>query len=181
VYGIVTQHQGYIDVYSEVNMGTAFKVYLPLASAGAVSPSVAESAPELTHGSETILLVEDEDDVRRLLREALRKQGYSVIEARNGREALLFSDRFSSAIDLLLSDVVMPEMNGVELATAIRRRRPETRVLFMSGYSERAVADHTVIEGTELLQKPFSPVVALAAIRRLLDERHRSPAPPIRA
>jgi signal transduction histidine kinase/ActR/RegA family two-component response regulator len=181
VYGIVTQHEGYIDVYSEVNMGTAFKVYLPLASADAVSPSAPESAPELTHGSETILLVEDEDEVRRLLREALRKQGYSVIEARNGREALLFSDRFSSAIDLLLSDVVMPEMNGVELAAAIRRRRPETRVLFMSGYSERAVADHTVIEGTELLQKPFSPVVALAAIRRLLDERHSSSVPPVRA
>jgi two-component system, cell cycle sensor histidine kinase and response regulator CckA len=157
VYGIVKQHEGTIAVESETGRGTTFRVYLRRVQEPAALHAPAPAAPP-AHGPGTILLVEDEDDVRDLAREILTADGFTVLEAATPGEAVRASERHAGAIHLLLTDVVMPEMSGRELAVRLLERRPDTKVLYISGYSEDAIAHHGVLEpGPTLLAKPFTP------------------------
>lgn len=122
-------------------------------------------------GSETILVAEDEDGVRSLTREVLEKYGYTVLEASNGEEALSVADRHPGRVDLLLSDVVMPRMGGPELAQALLQKRPDLRVLFMSGYTDHPMVRRGVVDaGVAFLQKPFTPTALVSRVRELLEE-----------
>jgi two-component system, cell cycle sensor histidine kinase and response regulator CckA len=170
VYGIVKQSGGYIWVYSEPGQGTTFKVYLPMAAEQAEKRGSDISPSALRRGSETILLVEDEDGVRTLIKQLLHRQGYIVIETRHGGEAMEECERYQSPIHLLLTDVVLTQMNGRELAQKLLPIRPEMKVLFMSGYSEEAIAQHGVLNpGTEFLQKPFTTEALIRKVREVLD------------
>ncbi|MGH9503493.1 MAG: ATP-binding protein [Terriglobales bacterium] len=174
VYGIVKQSEGYIWLYSEAGKGTAFKIYLPRFSATGEAPAI---HPALTHaenlasrGHETILLVEDEENLRRLARQALENQGYSVIDAPEGAAAIKISQAHQGPIHLLLTDVIMPGMNGRELANQISPVRPGMRVLYMSGYTENHIGHNgTLDQGINLLQKPFSLPALHAKVRAVLD------------
>src|SRR5207247_675355 len=172
VYGIVKQNGGYIWVYSEVGQGTVFKVYLPLAMS-ATAPLGAElSAGAPKHrGWETVLLVEDEDAVRALAREVLRRHGYVVLEARHGLDALRIAERHQDAIHLMVTDVVMPHMSGRDLAQRLAEVRPNMKVLFMSGYTDHAVVQRDLTLGSAFLQKPFTPESFARKVRRVLDEK----------
>jgi len=171
VYGFVKQSDGYIWVYSEINKGTSFKIYLP-AIVDKVQKNMEINNNETSKtGSETILLVEDEELVRNLNREILESYGYKVIEARNGVEALKICSEGEIIIDLLMTDVVMPEMGGSELASKLAVSRPDLKVLFTSGYTDDAVIRHGVKdEGTNFLQKPFSLDTLLNKVREVLDK-----------
>jgi PAS domain S-box-containing protein len=173
VYGIVKQSGGYIWVYSELGLGTTFKIYLPATEAPAESlqPRVAASAPT---GTETILLVEDEDGVRELLEEILTAQGYHVLAASRGVEALQISELLDEDIQVLVTDVVMPHMSGHELAMRLRARRPGLRVLYLSGYTDEAIAHHGDIEvDADFLQKPFTRAALATKVRDVLAPRER--------
>jgi two-component system, cell cycle sensor histidine kinase and response regulator CckA len=170
VYGIVKQSEGYVWVYSEAGIGTTFKVYLPRVDAPAdVTPY--HSNGLLTYrGTETILLVEDEDGVRALVRQILLRQGYTILEARHGEEALLLCERHQGRIDLLLTDVVLQQMSGRELAERLIRLRPEMRVLYVSGYTDDAIVQHGVLSaGTAFLQKPFTTDALTRKVRQVLN------------
>lgn len=171
VYGFVKQSEGYIWVYSEPDKGTSFKIYLP-AVVGAKKENMKNDQNEqVTTGSETILLVEDEELVRNLNREILESYGYKVIEARNGVEALKIYSEGETAIDLLMTDVVMPEMGGSELALKLAETHPDLKVLFTSGYTDDAVVRHGVIDDSaNFLQKPFSLDNLLNKVREILDK-----------
>ncbi len=156
VYGIVKQSGGNIWVYSEPEVGTVFKVYLPRVEA---AERVEKPASEVTvfHGTETILLVEDEDVVRGLTRRILAEAGYKVLDARSGAEAIQICQDYRGPIDLLLTDVVMPEISGKEVAERLQELRPSARVLFMSGYTDEAIVRHGVLNAkVEFIQKPFT-------------------------
>jgi PAS domain S-box-containing protein len=170
VYGIVQQSGGDIRVYSEPGRGTTFRIHLPVA-AGVVVPARPTVAPAFEpRGTETILLVEDADAVRSLARKILEKKGYKVLEARNCRDAHHLADTFPGTIHLMLSDVVMPYMDGHELADRVRVRRPSLSVLFMSGYTEAIVMQKAVLEArTGFLQKPFTPDALTRVVRGALD------------
>jgi CheY-like chemotaxis protein len=174
VYGIVKQSGGYIWVYSELGLGTTFKIYLPTTAAPAetLQPRPAPSAPM---GTETILLVEDEDGVRELLEEILKGQGYHVLAASRGVEALQISELVDGEIQILVTDVVMPHMSGHELAMRLRARRPALRVLYLSGYTDEAIAHHGVIElDAAFLQKPFTRSALATKVREVLAPRAES-------
>jgi PAS domain S-box-containing protein len=157
VYGIVKQNGGFIWVYSESGMGTAFKIYLPRAEEAAPKAAVRTPAEKVQQGSETVLLVEDEPAVRESAREFLRLNGYQVLEAANGEEAMLAARQHSGPIHLMITDVVMPNMGGALLAEQLREERPEMKVLFVSGYAEHTVLRHGDIDVTnQFLQKPFA-------------------------
>jgi CheY-like chemotaxis protein len=170
VYGIVKQSGGYVFAYSELGRGTSFKIYLPR-----VDEAAADSVPERQariglRGSESILLVEDEESVRELIAEALKSQGYNVLVAGNGQEALALAAPANCHIDLLISDVVMPGMSGRELAKRMAGSRPGMRVLYLSGYTEDAIVHHGVLDpGTAFLQKPFSLDALACKVREVLD------------
>jgi PAS domain S-box-containing protein len=158
VYGIVKQNKGFIWAYSELEMGTVFKIYLPCVS---VEKPVSESDPikteRMARGSETILLVEDESAVRRATAEFLGLQGYTVLQAKDGVDALAVAKKFGATIHLLVTDVVMPNMSGGTLATELGLLRPEAKLLFVSGYAGKTVLDHKVFDiETNFLQKPFT-------------------------
>lgn len=169
VYGIVQQSNGSISVYSEPGKGTSFKIYFPLldeAPEQYAAKPVSEATPS---GTETILLAEDATAVRLAARQILERFGYTVLEAANGADALSAAQQ-GGAIDLLLTDVVMPEMSGRELVDRFAKLRPKTRVLFMSGYTDDAIVRHGVLRpGTAYLQKPFSPDTLGRKVREVLD------------
>jgi CheY-like chemotaxis protein len=174
VFGIVQQSGGTVWPYSEVGRGTTFKVYLPLAAA-AEGRRVTQTMPavQLTDalsGTETILLVEDDESVRALTRTILRRYGYNVIDVPNGGEALLVCERHAQRIHLLVTDVVMPRMSGRELADRLSVVRPDLKVLFMSGYTDGAILQHGVLEpGKAFLQKPVTPEALGRKVRSVLD------------
>jgi len=170
VYGIVKQHEGYIGVKSVPGQGTTLEIYLPCAddAESRVEPP-AERGGE-SRGSETILLVEDEGDVRELTREILEMAGYTVLEAARGDEALRLCRDSDRPIDLLLTDVVMPQMSGPELARHLGELRPGTKVVYMSGYTDDALGHHGVLDpDIVLLPKPFTPESLMHHLRRALD------------
>jgi PAS domain S-box-containing protein len=170
-YGIVRQSGGTIRCRSEVGRGTTFDVYLPEERLPAVAGAPAPAAAAAASGGETILLVEDHDQVRRLTRTILVKLGYKVLEAENGHEALRRCQEHLGGIDLVLTDVVMPQMSGPELANRLTALEPELRVLFMSGYLDDSMTRHGVeIDSATLLPKPFTAVELARALRRVLDE-----------
>ncbi len=175
VFGIVQQSGGSIGVYSEPGRGSSFKVYLPLVEA-AVDVPRSQAAPGGTRGTETILLVEDEAQVRLVTRGILRRQGYRVLEAENAGEALLLCERHEGSIDLLLSDVVMPHVSGPELARRLAGPRPGLKILCMSGYTDEAVIRHGALDpGIAFIQKPFTPESLARKVREVLDAERVAP------
>ncbi len=170
VYGIVKQSDGHIEVYSEAGRGTSFKIYLPVAQGpiGVVESENAKSG--LSRGSETVLLVEDEDLVREVVRQALELHGYRVVEARNGKEGLDRFERNPTDIDLIVTDVMMPQLTGPELAARASQLRRDLKVVYMSGYTDKAIVHHGVLaEGAAYLQKPFTPDALARKVREVLD------------
>lgn len=169
VFGIVQQSGGAVWVYSEPGKGTTFKVYLPRVDA---EVDVICAGPPLgsLRGSETILLVDDDDQVRAVARSILQRNGYHVIEARNAGDALLHSERHPGSIQLLLSDVVMPQMSGPELAKRLAKTRPEMKVLCMSGYTDDSIVRHGVLDAHfAFFQKPITPEALLTKVREVLQ------------
>lgn len=170
VYGIVKQSRGYIELYSEPGHGTAFKIYLPRVDEAVERTPRGVSDTAKARGSETILLVENADGVRKLAREILHGNGYAVLEAEGGKQALLLCERYSGKIHLMVTDVVMPQMSGREVAEKIAPLRPDMKVLFMSGYADDAIVQHGVLEsGEAFIQKPFSPAGLVGKVRETLD------------
>ncbi|MEZ4706294.1 MAG: response regulator [Caldilineaceae bacterium] len=170
VYGFVKQSDGHIAVMTEVGRGTTFRIYLP---------NVAEAAPthmpplelaQIPQGSETVLLVEDEDAVRGLVKQVLETGGYTVLEAHNGPAAIAMAQQYANRIHILVTDLIMPRMSGRQLADYLTQTRPEMRVLFMSGYTDEAVVNHGVSQaGIAFLQKPFDPLHLAKKVREVLN------------
>jgi two-component system, cell cycle sensor histidine kinase and response regulator CckA len=173
VYGVVKQSGGFIWVYSEPGQGSAFKIYLPRTDGAERQTRQAESAPGLLRGTETVLLVEDEQAVRTLTRNLLEQGGYKVLEADNGARAIEIAGQHHGPIHLLLTDVVMPGMNGPALADKVLPIHPEAKALYVSGYSG-SYGTHTglVPVGANLLHKPFSRATLLQKLRDVLDLQH---------
>jgi two-component system, cell cycle sensor histidine kinase and response regulator CckA len=173
VYGIVKQNHGFVWVYSEPGMGTTFKIYLPCVPDAPVAIGFPETNDEIFSGKETVLLVEDEGSLRRAAAEFLSLRGYTVLEAKNGVDALSITRTHSSPIHLAITDVVMPLMSGGELARELEKLRPETKLLFVSGYPGETVVDHKVVEvDTNFLQKPFTLKQLAKKVRNVLDHRN---------
>jgi len=169
VHGVVRQSDGHIAVYSEKDRGTTFKIYLPPAEKELISGTAHPRLTAGAKGSETILLVEDEDAVRRFARLALEMSGYTVLEARHGAEAFRLAERHDGPIDLLVSDVIMPEMGGGVLAEQLLEARPGIKVLFVSGYTDDAVVRHGIVRAdVAFLQKPFTPQSLTRKVREVL-------------
>jgi len=170
VYGIVTQSRGSIWVYSELDHGSTFKIYLPVTTEE-ITPQVAvEMSPASLAGTETVLVVEDQIEARSVICQTLRRRGYTVIESINGPDAIVKGRQPETAIDVVLTDVVMPGMGGRRVAEVIRATRPDLRVVYMSGYTDSAIVDHGILEpGVTFVQKPFATDTLLRKIREVLD------------
>jgi PAS domain S-box-containing protein len=174
VFGIVKQSGGSISVYSEPGVGTTFRIYFPqVEQPGAVEQPAARAPAQeiaLLRGSETVLLVEDEEAVRLFAASVLRRQGYEVLEAHNGLHAIELLERTESKVRLIVTDVVMPEMGGPALVAKLQGLHPELPVLYMSGYAERAVVHNGLVKSKQaFLQKPFTPIVLARKVREVLD------------
>jgi two-component system cell cycle sensor histidine kinase/response regulator CckA len=175
VYGVVKQSGGYIWVYSELGHGSVFKIYLPRVDQSVQQSRPSELAPELYHGTETVLLVEDEESVRTLTRSLLEEGGYTVIEASNGAQALEIVGRLSGPIHLLLTDVVMPGMNGRVLAKKMIEAQPKMKVIYISGYTGSFSSHGELFDAAAtLVQKPFSRATLLRKLREALDFQKES-------
>jgi two-component system cell cycle sensor histidine kinase/response regulator CckA len=169
VFGIVRQSGGNIWVYSELGRGTTFKVYLPRAEGSDHQSEPAPPASVTLRGSETVLLVEDEAEVRNVACVILRRYGYHVLEALSGGDALLICEQYAGTIHVLLTDVVMPRMSGRDLAQRLTPLRPGIKVLFMSGYTDDAIVHHGVLSSeVSFIQKPLTPQRLLAKLREVL-------------
>ena len=174
VYGIVKQSGGYVWVYSEPGHGTVFKLYFPRLDEAATAP-LRRTGELPARGSETVLLVEDEDALRQLARRILERQGYRVVESRNGRDALACATAHEGRIDLILTDVVMPEMSGRALVERLSAVRPDAAVVYMSGYTDDDVLRRGMLEpGSLFIQKPFNPGALLRIVRDALHRRTSS-------
>jgi two-component system, cell cycle sensor histidine kinase and response regulator CckA len=170
VYGIVKQSGGHIWLYSELDQGTVFKVYLPAATEREIDTTVAPNRVPLPRGTETILIVEDEPQIRNLAFDCLAFCGYDVLASANGIEALKLLERLQRPIDLVLTDVVMPKLSGRELSERIAAIYPSAKMLFMSGYTNDAVVNHGILDGaTWFIQKPFTLESLLRRVREVLD------------
>jgi PAS domain S-box-containing protein len=174
VYGIVKQSGGYIWVHSDLGKGTTFKIYLPRTEVEVDDPSSGRGRAEAQRGTETLLLAEDDDSVRELVRNVLRENGYKVLEASRGEEALQLSELFAGKIDLLVTDLVMPQMNGRELARRLLNQRPQLKVLYISGYADNATWNPVGPDaGGAFLQKPFTPEALARKVREVLGGPYR--------
>ena len=175
VYGIVKQSGGFIWVYSEPGKGTSFKIYLPRVNETEVHVGVPKPSVEIPAGTETVLLTEDEQDVREIAREFLESGGYKVIEAKNGKEAITIAAEHRGKIDLLVTDMVMPGMTGQELAVRLQQEHSGLSVVFMSGYSEHAATEMANADpSVRLLTKPFSRGAILRTVREILQARKKT-------
>jgi PAS domain S-box-containing protein len=172
-HGVIKQSGGHIAVYSEPGRGTSVKVFLPRVTNGAEAAAAA-TPPKAVGGSETVLLVEDNTMVRQLVAEGLRSSGYNVLMAEDGADAVRLAEQDSQRIDLLITDVVMPEMSGVQVAEAIRARRPRLCVIYMSGYTEETIVHHGVeTQDMAFIAKPFTVDALLRKVRTVLDTNHK--------
>ena len=168
-YGIVKQSGGSIWVYSEPGHGTTFKIYMPRSEEPLEDRAARAPVREAAPGTETVLLVEDEPEVRRLVEKLLRVKGYRVFAASSPSEAIALSKRQEAPIELLLTDVIMPGMNGRELARVLAEHRPRMKVLYMSGYTDAAMSQQGILPGTAFLSKPFTPEMLARKVREVLD------------
>ncbi len=168
VYGIVQQSHGHINVYSEPGSGTIFEIYLPRQkdTASSLVPSIRSRTPR---GSETILIADDEDGVRKLMHAILATNGYNVIETRDGKEALTAYETNPAGIDMVVTDIVMPVMTGIELGDRLSTLSPKLKVLYVSGYREAPVAAAESGRERVFLHKPFTPDALLTRVREVLD------------
>src|ERR1051325_8029236 len=172
VYGIVKQHQGWIEVNSQPGAGTTFRVYFPTSDKAVDAPEKAARDDKVRGGHETILVVEDEPVLRELARMILKDYDYEVLEAATGHEALKVWEKHKGKIDLLLTDMVMPEgMSGRELAEKLRRQKPELKVIYTSGYSADVMGQENGVRDIKFLQKPYPPPELAQAVRECLDVR----------
>jgi two-component system, cell cycle sensor histidine kinase and response regulator CckA len=170
VYGVISQSGGHIEVDSAPGRGTVFKIYLPQVDKPTTPQKPDVFTVQSQQGSETVLLVEDEDEVRDAIAESLRMRGYVVLNARHGKEAVMLCRRHAGSIQLLLTDVIMPQMTGPELVQRVSRLHPEMKVLYISGYTSDALSERHLLEpGTAFLQKPFTPDVLARQVRAVLD------------
>jgi CheY-like chemotaxis protein len=171
VYGTVRRNGGVVRISSEPGRGTTVKVYLPRVE---LEQSAGDRGVQL-RGTETVLIVEDEEGVRELLRKVLVEHGHTVLEARHGKDALMVAERYERPIQLLVTDVVMPEMGGAELARRIAERRPETKVLYVSGYTSDEIFRRGIKgDGSILVKKPFTPEDLMLRVRGVLDSTELS-------
>ena len=170
VYGIIKQCQGHIRVDSQPGIGTTFRIYLPVGSGSPSGDGVEEDTPSIVRGTETVLIVEDEPAVRKLTRRFLEISGYTVVEAATVADAIRAAESSDGAIDLLLTDVIMPDLSGPELAKRLRTLQPELKVLYMSGYPDEFIARHGLSEAEMgYLHKPFSQEALTGKMRQVLD------------
>ena len=170
VYGIIKQSGGYIYVNSELTKGTSFNLYFPRVDEPLDSEEKSKIADTSLYGQETILVVEDQDEVRHLIMDVLKLYGYNVLEAPHGGSALLTCEKFQGKIDLIISDIVMPQMNGQELVERLLPLQPQMKVLFISGYSENVFSDRNTLDpGMLYVQKPFTPIELLGKVRQVLE------------
>ena len=169
VYGFVKQSGGHVEAYSEPGHGTTFRIFLPRVFDAVVTPQPPDDAATIPKGHETVLLVEDEEAVRTLTGRVLRSAGYTVLVARHGAEAIRIAGEYEGSIHLLATDLVMPRMSGLEVASQLTQSRPAIRILLMSGYPNESAMRHGVPPGAALLQKPFNSMVLARAVRQALD------------
>jgi two-component system cell cycle sensor histidine kinase/response regulator CckA len=171
VHGIIRQSEGFIWVYSEPGQGTTFKIYLPEAQEKLPEQGQASAPTASWQGQETVLVVEDEELVRRVARRILQNYGYIILEASTGREALVIGEEYPGPIHLLLTDVMMPEMGGKELVDRWKDQHPETQVIFTSGYTENAIVHNGNLDpDIHFIQKPYRPNALARMVREVLDD-----------
>jgi PAS domain S-box-containing protein len=173
VYGIVKQNNGFINIYSEINQGTTFKIYLPRYQGNDAHNPVSKKNTHIPHGTESILLVEDEPELLKVSQQMLKELGYTVFPAHSPEEAIEYASQYGDTIDLVITDVIMPKMNGRDLAQHIFELHPQIRCLFMSGYTADIIAHQGILnEGLHFLQKPFSLKALADTVRKSLDLNH---------
>jgi len=171
VYGIVKQHNGHIDLYSELGHGTCFKIYFPIVNEESEAATIQESL-ELARGNETILIVDDDDSIRKMIVDTLQPLGYTTLAASCSAEALELSKLSKNKIDMILSDVIMPGMNGPQLIEAIKQDQPDIQVILISGYTDNAITHLGALQNNyTLLNKPLLPTSLAVNIRNILDKK----------